>query len=77
MFYYFIKNIECDVLIQLLPTSPFISSNEIDEFTEKLVKVVKKARVGNPLDPKTHIGPIANRIHYETILEKIKEAVWF
>ena len=52
-----------------------IHKSVIDEFTEKLVKVVKKARVGNPLDPETHIGPIANRIHYETILEKIKDAV--
>ena len=33
----FIKNIKCDILIQLLPTSPFISSDEIDEFTEKMI----------------------------------------
>ena len=57
-------------LREILQTSEFAH-----EFTEKLVKVVKKARVGNPLDPETHIGPIANRIHYETILEKIKDAV--
>ena len=28
----FINNVECDVLVQLLPTSPFISTEEIDEF---------------------------------------------
>ena len=33
----FLENIECDILIQLLPTSPFISSQEIDEFTRKML----------------------------------------
>ena len=33
----FIQNIECDILIQLLPTSPFISSGEINDFTEKMI----------------------------------------
>ena len=44
------------------------------EFTEKLVKVVQKAKVGDPLNSQTHIGPIANKIHYENILRKISEA---
>lgn len=28
----FLKNIECDILIQLLPTSPFLTTQEIDNF---------------------------------------------
>jgi|TARA_B100001971_G_scaffold195024_1_gene201543 CMP-N-acetylneuraminic acid synthetase len=28
----FLKNVDCDILIQLLPTSPFIDSNTIDDF---------------------------------------------
>ena len=46
----------------------------IGEFTERLVEVVKKARVGDPLDPKTQIGPIANRPHYQSVLKRIAEA---
>ena len=51
-----------------------IHKSIIKEFTEKLLAVVKKAKVGDPLDPKTQIGPIANRKHYENILESIKKA---
>lgn len=47
----------------------------IDEFTRRLVEVVKKARVGDPLDPQTQIGPIANRPHYEGVLKCIDAAV--
>ena len=35
--YDFLKNIDCDVLIQILPTSPFITINEINEFTQKMI----------------------------------------
>jgi len=33
----FINNIECGILIQLLPTSPFISTAEIDEFIKSML----------------------------------------
>lgn len=46
----------------------------IDEFTERLVEVVKKARVGEPNDPQTQIGPMANRPHYERVLSRIQAA---
>ncbi|MEM7209043.1 MAG: aldehyde dehydrogenase [Pseudomonadota bacterium] len=46
----------------------------VDEFTERLVGVVEKARVGEPTDPSTQIGPIANRPHYEAVLDKIDAA---
>ena len=36
--YDFIKKIDGDILIQLLPTSPFIESDQIDEFIEKMIK---------------------------------------
>ena len=45
-----------------------------DEFTQRLVEVVSKAKIGDPLDPDTQIGPIANRPHYESILAKIGAA---
>ena len=51
-----------------------VHSSLIDEFTERLVAVVDKARIGDPLDPSTQIGPIANRPHYEKILADIETA---
>ena len=36
--------------------------------------MAKKARVGDPLDPNTHIGPMANRQHYESVLKRIEVA---
>ncbi len=33
----FLNNTDCDVLVQLLPTSPFITAEEIRDFTSKIV----------------------------------------
>ena len=67
----FIKNIECDILIQLLPTSPFLSSDEIDAFIKSMIDnnydtliSTKEIRIESlyksiPLnfDPKKHTPP--------------------
>ena len=45
-----------------------------EEFVNKLVNISKKAKVGDPLNPATQVGPIANGPHYERVLQKIKEA---
>ena len=34
----FFANIECDVVIQLLPTSPFITPEEIKDFVDKMIE---------------------------------------
>ena len=47
---------------------------EVESFADNLVALCKKARVGDPSDPKTHIGPIANRPHYQNILRDIQGA---
>lgn len=46
----------------------------IEAFTERLVEVISKARVGDPNDPNTQIGPMANRPHYESVLARIDAA---
>ena len=51
-----------------------VHKNIKDEFTNKLLEVVKKAKVGSPNDPSTQIGPIANKEQYEFILSKIDDA---
>lgn len=34
----FLENVKCDVLIQLLPTSPFVTATEITNFIESMLK---------------------------------------
>jgi len=36
--YDFLQNIECDILIQILPTSPFLTQEEIISFVDTMVK---------------------------------------
>lgn len=42
-----------------------------DEFIEKFAKLAKDAVLGDPLDPKTQIGPIATQSEYDKILTYI------
>ena len=34
----FFKNVECDLLVQLLPTSPFLKPEEIKDFVDQMIK---------------------------------------
>jgi acyl-CoA reductase-like NAD-dependent aldehyde dehydrogenase len=42
-----------------------------DQFVEMMVAEMKKARIGDPSDPDTQIGPISNRPHFEKVLAYI------
>jgi acyl-CoA reductase-like NAD-dependent aldehyde dehydrogenase len=42
-----------------------------DQFVEKLVAEVKKARIGDPSDRETQIGPIATKPHFDKVLSYI------
>ena len=42
-----------------------------DRFVDDMVSIVRTARIGNPSNPETHIGPIATRPQYEKILKYI------
>ena len=52
-----------------------VHQSVMEPFTEKLAEVSSKARVGPPDDPETHIGPMANRAHYNNVLARIDAAV--
>lgn len=39
-----------------------------DEFVEKLVEFAKTARMGNPMDYDTQVGPVTNLMQYEKVL---------
>ena len=52
-----------------------IHASVIDAFTAGLVDIASKAVVGPPSDPRSTIGPLANRPHYESVIVKIDAAV--
>lgn len=45
-----------------------------DEVVDKLVNIVSNAKLGHPTDPATHIGPIAHKGHFDSILRDIDTA---
>lgn len=45
-----------------------------DKFVEKLLNVVKMARMGDPMDPRTQLGPLSTRAQYEKVLGYIDVA---
>ncbi len=45
------------------------------KFVKKLVQRVNKIKVGNPLDPKTEIGPLIHRGHQEKVLGYVDVAI--
>jgi len=45
-----------------------------DQFVEKLLVLAKTARMGNPLDLSTQVGPVTTRPQYEKILDYIRIA---
>ncbi len=46
-----------------------------DAFVEKAVALTRGYRLGNPLDPETTIGPMANRRFADTVRKQIADAV--
>jgi aldehyde dehydrogenase (NAD+) len=44
------------------------------EFVERLLDLAKTARMGNPLDASTQVGPVTTRPQYEKILDYIRIA---
>ena len=51
-----------------------VHRSHVQAFTDKLVEVASRARIGDPQDPATHVGPIANRPHYQKVLRDIESA---
>lgn len=46
----------------------FVEQNIYDEFTEKLCQAAQSIRIGNPMDQRTQLGPIATRPQFEKVL---------
>jgi len=45
------------------------------EFTEKYVQEMGKKRVGDPLDPKTDVGPLATSSQVDALDEQVRDAI--
>lgn len=45
-----------------------------DALVERLVAITSRARIGDPTDPATHIGPIANEPHFHRVMASIDAA---
>ena len=52
----------------------FLFEKIASEFTEKLVKKVKTIRLGQGLDPKTHMGPLHNAEQREKVESMVEDA---
>src|SRR3546814_10045013 len=42
-----------------------------DEFLERIEKITRSAKIGDPTQPDTQIGPVATRPQYEKVLQYI------
>jgi aldehyde dehydrogenase (NAD+) len=51
-----------------------IQRTVVDEFTERLLDLARTARMGDPLDDATQVGPITTRPQYQKVLEYIEIA---
>jgi len=45
-----------------------------EPLVERLVAITERARIGNPTDPATHIGPISNEPHFHRVMAAIETA---
>ena len=52
-----------------------VHENIADEFTEKFAALAESIRLGDPMDPKTEMGPLTSKLHQERVLEYAKIAV--
>jgi acyl-CoA reductase-like NAD-dependent aldehyde dehydrogenase len=53
----------------------YVNENLYDEFVEKSVAWVSNYKLGNPLDPETSLGPMANKRFAAVVRKQIQEAV--
>jgi aldehyde dehydrogenase (NAD+) len=51
-----------------------IQRSILDEFTERLLELARTAKMGDPLDDATQVGPITTRPQYKKVLEYIEIA---
>src|SRR2546425_677515 len=53
----------------------FVVDSAADEFVSKFAERMRRLRVGDPLDPKTDVGPLVNKAQRDEIEGQVKDAV--
>lgn len=53
----------------------YVNENLYDEFVEKSVAWVSNYKLGNPLDPETSLGPMANKRFADTVRAQVSDAI--
>ena len=53
----------------------YVHQNKIDELVSKLTPVVENLRVGDPLDPKTEVGPLISPHEIDRIHQWVTDAI--
>jgi acyl-CoA reductase-like NAD-dependent aldehyde dehydrogenase len=53
----------------------YVTESLYEEFLEKAVKIVENYKLGNPLEPETTLGPMANKRFSDEVRSQIDEAV--
>ncbi len=53
----------------------YVHESVYDKFVEGFVELTKKYKLGNPLDPKTTLGPVAKRSGADLVRKQISDAV--
>ena len=56
-------------------TRVFVERSVRDAFVDKLCERAKAIRLGNPMDPETHLGPLVSRAQYDKVLAYMQAGV--
>lgn len=56
-------------------TRVFVHKTIADQFVEKLAARVSKMKIGNPMDPDTHVGALISGAHMEKVLKYIESGI--
>jgi aldehyde dehydrogenase (NAD+) len=59
----------------LQPSRLIVPESRKEEIVDALVKEFAKIPVGDPLDPKTRLGPLINRKQYDNVIRLLKSAL--
>jgi len=53
----------------------YVHESIYEKFLEKVVEVLENYKLGDPFDPKTHLGPVVSAKSAELIAEHVKDAI--
>jgi aldehyde dehydrogenase (NAD+) len=58
-----------------MPSRLIVPESRKDEIVDAMVSALREVSVGDPADPKTEVGPMVSRKHYERVMGYLQSAV--